>query len=128
MSDDPAISVTHLLALLDAQREEGRMANYMAKGRLYLSLSEAQLDKRYEKIVQMYSEDVSNHEIRETYDDLCCEYSIRNMSPPDKNISTYWNKITEAAKIAVEKMSDEDKKRINREMLDDARAVAGRKS
>jgi hypothetical protein len=128
MSDDLIDSGIHLLTLLDATREESRMVNYVAKGRLYQSLSEIQLEEKYEKTVKLFSEDVLNRVIRETYDDFCCEYSIRNITPPDKKIWCYWKKIIEAAKGIIESMSDEDKERINREMIEDARAVAGRKS
>jgi hypothetical protein len=79
MGDELIDSGVHLLTLLDARREESRMVKYVSKGRLYQSLSEIQLEEKYEKIVKLFSEDVLNKLIREAYDDFCCEYSIRNI-------------------------------------------------
>jgi hypothetical protein len=100
----------------------------MSKGRLYRSLSGKKLDESYTKILKMLSKDVLNDNIRETYGDLCCEYSIRNINPPDEELHHYWDKIIESTKSAIEHMSKEDKELINKEMHDDAVKTSGKKS
>jgi hypothetical protein len=122
------LSAAKVVELIGQLREETALTNYLAKGRKWSTSSDLELSTAYIEAFRSLAADPSPVETREAFDDLGCEFPLRDQEPPYDQLKSEIDEVAARAAELVDLLDESEKDRIDKEMFDDAKSMLKRRN